>query len=443
MQITISNKEIIRTAAPICISLLLPQITFLTNTAFLGRLGEFNLSVNGIAGVFYLALSVTGYGLNSGIQTLISRRAGQLHYQAIGDTLRHGIAINLCLAAGWIFFMKLCAAPILHQNLSSPAIATAAEKYLAIRIWGLPFYFMEGLLIAFFVSSGNARFIFYAALCTEAINIFFDYTLIFGHWGFPALGLNGAAYSAIIAETTSLMLLTLIFYYKRFYQQFSFSGHSPIRWQQARHIIQVASPVMVQYFISISTWLIFFIFIEHLGERPAAISNLMRSVFGCFGIFTWAFASTTNSMVSNIIGQGLENKVLPVVKKIIPFSTGCALFIALLLELFPDTILRFYSNDNGLIEAAIPSLRVVCLAALIMSVSTIFLNAVTGTGATKVNLLIEVSAITVYLIYVYFVVEHLRLPLVYAWGSEIVYWLMMLVLSFRFLKSGRWKKIYI
>lgn len=62
MQITISNKEIIRTAAPICISLLLPQITFLTNTAFLGRLGEFNLSVNGIAGVFYLALSVTGYG---------------------------------------------------------------------------------------------------------------------------------------------------------------------------------------------------------------------------------------------------------------------------------------------------------------------------------------------------------------------------------------------
>jgi O-antigen/teichoic acid export membrane protein len=89
---------------------------------------------------------------------------------------------------------------------------------------------------------------------------------------------------------------------------------------------------------------------------------------------------------------------------------------------------------------AIPVFRVVCVAILFMSVSTVCLNAVTGTGNTKINLMIEVFTIILYCIYVYTVMEELNLSIVWGWGSEWVYWLSILTLSAAYLKSGKWKK---
>jgi Na+-driven multidrug efflux pump len=75
-----------------------------------------------------------------------------------------------------------------------------------------------------------------------------------------------------------------------------------------------------------------------------------------------------------------------------------------------------------------------------MSVSTICLNAVTGTGNTKINLLIEIFTIILYCVYVYLVMEVYNLSIVWGWGSEWVYWLSIFTLSFLYLRSGKWKK---
>ena len=77
---------------------------------------------------------------------------------------------------------------------------------------------------------------------------------------------------------------------------------------------------------------------------------------------------------------------------------------------------------------------------VMMSVATVWLNAVTGTGHTRVNLLIEAVAIATYTVYVYLVVEVWHWGLVWAWASEIIYWFCLFILSYLYIRSGRWKR---
>jgi multidrug resistance protein, MATE family len=81
----------------------------------------------------------------------------------------------------------------------------------------------------------------------------------------------------------------------------------------------------MQYVISVTTWLIFFFLIESRGNTlDKAISNIMRNVFGVSGVFVWAFASTSNVVVSNLMGQKKEDKVIEAINKIMFLSVNNA-----------------------------------------------------------------------------------------------------------------------
>jgi Na+-driven multidrug efflux pump len=165
----------------------------------------------------------------------------------------------------------------------------------------------------------------------------------------------------------------------------------------------------------------------------------MRNIFGIFGVFTWAFGSTTNAMVSNIIGQGKQERVTELIGKITKLSVGFALIVAILLNLFPRVFLSVYGQDPAFSQAAIPVVRVISSALIMMSFATVWLNAVTGTGNTRVNLLIEFITILFYCCYVYFVLERWKLPILYGWMSEWVYWSSTFIMSFWYIRSGKWK----
>ena len=144
-------------------------------------------------------------------------------------------------------------------------------------------------------------------------------------------------------------------------------------------------------------------------------------------------------MVSNIIGQKMEDRVLELVGKILQLSVGFAVIVAVLLNIFPELFLSVYGQDAAFSAAAIPVIRVVSSALVMMSFATIWLNAVTGTANTRINLLIELITIVFYCIYVYLVLQRWNLPILYGWMSEWVYWGSIFGLSFLYIRSGRWK----
>jgi MATE family multidrug resistance protein len=432
-------RQILNLALPISLAMVVPQINFITNNIFLSGLGERELASAGITGVYYLIFAVIGNGLNNGLQSLIARRAGQNLPKEIGKIFFHGVWIALAIAAIGIAVTYLLAPTILRATIHDQETATQVIDFLLIRIWGLPLLYLYIMRNALLVGTNQTKFLVWGTLSEALINILFDYGLIYGKLGLPQIGFNGAAYASIIAEGTGLFVIYLVIHLKGIHKSFAF--FEDVRWDgsTAKLILTKSSPLIAQYGISIISWEYFYILIEHHGERALAISNTMRNIFGLFGIFSWAFASAANTMVSNIIGQGKENEVLPLIRRIVKMSFTISFVLFVFLNIFPEWFLSFYGQSEEFIKEGIPVIQVVSVALLMMSFGTIWLNSVTGTGNTSVNLFIELVTIVVYCVYVYVVLEVWNLPITWGWGSEWVYWLSMFSMAFFYMRSERWK----
>ena len=426
-------------ALPISLAMVVPQINFITNNIFLGGLGQRELASAGITGVYYLIFAVIGNGLNNGLQSLIARRAGQNLPKEIGKLFFHGIWVALGIAAIGIIITYAFAPIVLRAVIHDSATAEQVIHFLLIRIWGLPFLYLYVMRNALLVGTNQTRFLVFGTLAEAFTNIALDYSLIYGHFGLPRIGFDGAAYASIIAEGAGLLVIYSVIHFKGIYKSFSlFEG---VSWdgQVTRLILIQSAPLIAQYGISVLSWEFFYILVEHHGERALAISNTMRNIFGLFGIFCWAFASTTNSMVSNILGQEREDEVLPLIRRIVKMSFLCAVVIFAVINTWPRLFLSFYGQGEEFIAEAIPVLRIVSFALLLMAFGTIWLNAVTGTGNTRINLAIEAITIVLYCVYVYLVLEVWHLSITWGWGSECVYWISMFAMAFVYMRSGKWK----
>jgi putative MATE family efflux protein len=432
-------RSILKLAMPISLALLVPQINFITNNIFLGGLSEHALASAGITGVYYLIFAVIGSGLNNGLQALIARRAGQNLPKEIGRLFYNGVWVAIAVAFAGICVTYVVAPYILRTTIHDPVIAKQVIDFLLIRIWGLPFLYLYVMRNALLVGTNQTKLLVWGTLSEAVVNIVLDYGFIYGKLGMPNLGFNGAAYASIIAEASGLLVIYWVIHRKGIHQQFSFFEQTRIDFSIVKLILTQSLPLVLQFAISIISWEFFYILIEHHGARALAISNAMRNIFGLFGIFCWAFASATNTMVSNVIGQGREKDVMPLINRIVTMSFSIAVFLFTLINIFPHFFLSFYGQDERFIAEAIPVVRVVSVALLLMSFGTIWLNAVTATGNSKINLFIELVTIVLYCVYVFVVVEWLNLPIAWGWASEWLYWLSMFTMAYFYMKSGRWK----
>ncbi len=432
-------RQILGMALPISLAMLVPQINFITNNIFLGGLGEQELASAGITGVFYLIFAVIGNGLNNGLQSLIARRAGQNQPKEIGKVFFHGIWVALGVAVIGIAITYTLAPVVLRSTIHNQATAQQAIDFLLIRIWGLPLLYLYVMRNALLVGTNQTKLLVWGTLAETVTNIFLDYSLIYGHFGMPALGFNGAAYASIIAEGVGLLVIYVVIHASGLNKTFAL--FEDIKWDGSivKLILVQSSPLIAQYAISIITWEYFYILVEHHGERALAISNTMRNIFGVFGIFCWAFASATNTMVSNVMGQGKPEEVMPLIRRVVILSLGISAVLFLFLNAKPEWLLSSYGQGDAFIAEAVPVVRIVSVALLLMSFGTIWLNAVTGTGNTKINLMIELITIILYSLYVYVVLEYLNLPITWGWVSEWVYWILTFSMAFAYMKSGKWK----
>ncbi len=120
-------------------------------------------------------------------------------------------------------------------------------------------------------------------------------------------------------------------------------------------------------------------------------------------------------------------------------SVGFCLLMCLLVNVFPQTFFGLFGQDENFVKQGIPVLRMVTVGLMLMSIANVWLNGVTGTGKTRVNLVIEIVAITVYLIYTWYFIKVNYISLAMAWSNELVYWLTIFLMSFTYLRSGKWK----
>src|SRR5215213_2493029 len=118
LQVEISYKQIWKIALPIALALLVPQLNLLINSIFLGHYSEQSLAIAAITGVYYLVFAGIGFGLNNGLQTLISRRAGENRPEEIGKLFTQGVYIGMLISVVGILFTLFITPPIFRVFLS-------------------------------------------------------------------------------------------------------------------------------------------------------------------------------------------------------------------------------------------------------------------------------------------------------------------------------------
>jgi len=401
--------------------------------------GEVELGASAMGGLFYICCFTIAFGFSIGSQIVIARRNGERDYTGIGPVMIQGVFFLLALATVMFIFSRYFAGGIMRVMISSDVILEATKEFLNWRVFGFFFSFVNVMFRALFIGITRTKILTLSAVVMALTNIILDYLLIFGHAGFPEMGLKGAAIASFIAEGMSTLFF---FIYTRLTVNISKYGLDQFRsfdFALLKRVLGISIYTMFQYFISMSTFFMFFVVVEKLGQRELAIANIVRSIYIVMFIPVNSLSTTTNSFVSNSIGAGHIEQVIPIIRKIAKMSLLIMAGCVIVLFLFPRAILSIYTNDPHLISESISSVYIIGSAMLLSAVSNVYFNGVSGTGNTRSALAIELVVLLFYVIYLYLIGVVFKMPVHICFTTEFIYYFLLMVLCMVYLKKGKWQ----
>jgi len=434
-----TNKDIWKVSYPILLALLAQNIINVTDTAFLGHVGEVELGASAMGGLLYICIFTVAFGFSTGSQILIGRRNGEGRYRDVGPVMLQGCLFLLTMATVLFGLCQWSAPAIVRMLISSDTIYEATCEFLYWRMFGFFFSFVNVMFRALYVGITRTKVLTFNAIIMAVVNVFLDYTLIFGHWGFPEMGLKGAAIASVIAEASSTLFCIIWTAMGVDLKKFGLNRMPRFDFELLGRILSISCFTMVQYFLSMATWFVFFMAVERLGQRELAIANIIRSIYIVLLIPVQALSTTANTLVSNLIGAGGIDHVMSLMKKIAKVSLGIVAVCVLLSVLFPQLLLAIYTNESVLIAESVPSLHVVGVAMLVASVSNIYFNGISGTGNTQAALWLETGTLVVYGIYIFCVGWWARAAVSVCFTAEILYYGLQLLTSLIYLKKAKWQ----
>ena len=439
MKKKITDREIWSIALPIMLGNMAQTIINFTDTAFLGHLGVIALGASMLAGLFYFVFTTVAAGFAIGIQIIVARRFGEKNFGRIGVIFEHGSLFVLLLGLILFSILYFFSDQLLLWLIDSQNIYEASIDYIKYRQFGIAFVCFNFLYRALYVGISNTKVITYSTAIMAVVNIALDYCLIFGKCGFPQMGIGGAALASLCAEVSAFAFFTLYSYITLRKREFGMFKIHRLESELMGRILKISTPTMVQKLFSFSVWFIFFVLIEKMGETAAGISSITRSIYMILITPCFAFSTTTNTLVSRIIGEGRLNQIFPTINKVLKNCMLCTIPIVIFVAIFPMQIAGIYTDDLDFARLVVPSILVICGGTIFQGIGNGYFEAVSGTGNTSAALYLESAVLVVYILFI-FAMTHLTTRVELVWTAEILYGALLGILCFLYMKFARWDK---
>jgi Na+-driven multidrug efflux pump len=386
------------------------------------------------------------YGLSVATQILVARRDGESRPKDVVLVTRSSLLLMLSLGIVLALFMRFGLRPVLEQFMENPPVVDQIQRYLNWRAWE----FIPGSLmitmVGFYTGLARMRTVFYGTAVILSVNLVFNYLLVFGVGPFPRLEIAGAGLASLIATLAGTIYLLGVSRWTSLHQAFPVMIRGVKWWDKAtvKRVIEVGSPVVGQHLTGLIVWVYFFQEVEGMGKDELAISNAIKSTYLILGVSAWGIGNASNTVISNLIGQGKSSEVMKTMYQALILCVLCAIPGLLLANFVPDLLLGIFVPDRpDLVELGRDSLRVTGIALLTLGASSAIFRSTTGTGATRFTLFTELFVLPLYIIYVYWAIEIQQGSLALAWASEFVYWTFLGLSCYWYMRSGRWKKLKI
>ncbi len=208
-------KSVISLALPISIQNLLISSFVLVDTLMVSNLGDVSLAAVGMAGQWSWLLNLVLFGFSSGASVFFSQYFGDKNLEGIKTT--YGIVMFFVIVSSLAFLILgfLIPKEIISIFNRDNAVLDVGASYLKIAVFSYPAIVINQIVGVLLRSTGRAKLPMYVSALTTVLNAFLDYALIFGKFGFPNLGIEGAAIATCISAWVGPLLILAILFYEK------------------------------------------------------------------------------------------------------------------------------------------------------------------------------------------------------------------------------------
>jgi putative MATE family efflux protein len=401
MRTNFKNKEFFKAmlsiALPITLQNLVASSVNMLDTLMITSLGEESLAAVGLANQVFFFYAVTIFGVATGSSIFVAQFWGKRDTKNIAKIT--GISLAIVSILGLLFTLVALIMPELIMKIFSndKEVIRLGVDYL--RIVSLS-YIITGISFSYAVASrsiGQAKMPMAVSIISFFTNALFNYLLIFGKFGFPRLGVKGAAYGTLIARAVEITLILYSIYSRKKNNPLAHSIRDMTDWTGdfIKKYFKTAYPVILnEAFWSLGT-VLYSVAYAKIGTEAAAAVQILNTVLNIFMVMSRGLANACTVMVGNKIGADEEDEAVEYANNFMILSAVLGLVLGILLFFTTDSILIFFRNLT-------PGLHDTSKKLLIVSAALFFIKSFNGTmivgvlrggGDTKFSMILEMGAV--------------------------------------------------
>ena len=413
------------------------------DSAMVGRLGATELASVGFAGIWNWTLICAFLGMASVVQTFVSQDHGAGRGRQSGAWTWQGVWLLTPMVLLLAVTILLFAEPLLQALNLSPAMQPFAAEYLTIRAFGGVGLCLASIFLSFYRGIGDTRTPLAITVFVNILNVVLDYGLIFGRLGLPAWGVAGAATATVIAEWTSTAIVVFLLLRPRMRERF---GTGPVRpcWKDQVRLLRTGLPLGGAALLEMSSFAAFLTFVAWMGDSSMAASQAFVSLLS----MSFMQAVGIGYAVATLVGRYRGAKDLPAATRSFyssqKLAAGISMATGLVFIVFPEPLMRIFTNDPRVIELGRPLLLIGAFYEILDAFSIVADGALRGAGDTSAPFVARLLlAWLVQVPLAWLIGIHWEYGLTGAWlGSGIYMILLSTYLLYRF-RSGAWQRIKI
>lgn len=423
------NQKILGLAIPVFFGMISYTAIMVADTAMVGKLGEVPLASVGFGGMVYFSIFAFLMGGSMAVQIIVARRFGEKNERGVGITLVNSIYLSLVLGSLLSYFGYIYAPNLMAWIGDDPEVIEVAGVYLSYRFIGTVLFFVGFALRGFFDGIGIVQVGMISSIVAAVTNIFFNWLLIFGNWGFPAMGVKGAAIASSLSSVPSLLVVVFYFFRKDVIKFFRYQIFSP-SYEILKELCVVGfAPALEGTLVNFA----FSGFYKIAGMISTTTLASASVVLTCLSLsfmpgFSFGIAATT--ILGQAMGQGKIRLAYEGTMRSATFSAIVMGSMGLFFILGGPWLISLFTDVPAVMKEAYPAL---CIVALIQVGDAYHM--VVGSALRSAGMMY-------YVMYVYLIVSFLiMLPLAYlfgivlAWGtigiwSAFFIWILMMAVLF-------------
>jgi MATE family multidrug resistance protein len=331
-----------------------------------------------VGGALFSAFAIFGIGLMAGLDTLISHAHGANARDEAHVTLISGTALALCLA-GPIALCILGLTPVLGLIGVPAEIRTPATGFIRVLVWSMPLLFIYTTFRRYLQGIHYVMPVPFALVSANLVNVLGNWILIYGHWGFPAMGIRGSALSTVLARVY-LAGVMVVAVYRRDPTAF----RAPrVRWDRVSRLLRLGFPAALTTGFEVGIFNVTTALVAKLGPVSLAAHTIALNAASVSFMVPLGISSAAAVSVGKAFGARDPRGAWRAGWAAIGLGLAFEVCSALTFLLFPRAIARSYTHDRAVISFAVRLLWIAAAFQLFDGAQAVATGALRGLGDTR------------------------------------------------------------